>query len=63
MFTLYWEYMAGSIVVQATLEALDADYRMQYVDMGAEEHLAPDFLQLNPAGVNGGGKTSHRAAQ
>lgn len=50
MFTLYWEYMAGSIVVQATLEALDADYRLHYVDMGAGEHLASDFLQLNPAG-------------
>lgn len=50
MFTLYWEYMAGSIVVQATLEALNADYRMEYVDMVAREHLAPDFLSLNPAG-------------
>ena len=50
MFTLYWEYMAGSIVVQATLVALDADYRMHYVDMGSGEHLAPDFLRLNPAG-------------
>lgn len=50
MFTLYWEYMAGSIVVQATLEAINADYGLQYVDMGAEEHLTPDFLQLNPAG-------------
>ncbi|PWJ10045.1 glutathione S-transferase family protein [Jannaschia seohaensis] len=50
MFTLYWEYMAGSIVAQATLEALDADYRMQYVDMGAGEHISADFLHLNPAG-------------
>ncbi|SLN11170.1 Glutathione S-transferase GST-6.0 [Roseovarius litorisediminis] len=50
MYTLYWEYMAGSIVVQATLELLDADYRMRYVDMEASEHLSPDFLKLNPAG-------------
>ena len=50
MFTLYWERMAGSIVVQATLEELGADYRMQYVDMGAKEHLRPGFLKLNPAG-------------
>ncbi len=50
MFTLYWEHMAGSIVVQATLEELDADYRMQYVDMGAKEHLTPEFLKINPAG-------------
>lgn len=50
MYTLYWEYMAGSIVVQAMLEQLDADYRMKYVDMGAKEHLSPEFLQLNPSG-------------
>jgi len=50
MYTLYWEYMAGSIVVQATLETIGADYQMRYVDMGADEHLAPDFLKLNPAG-------------
>ncbi|RYH06016.1 glutathione S-transferase family protein [Tropicimonas sp. IMCC6043] len=49
MYTLYWEHMAGSIVVQATLEALNADYRMQYVDMGAGQHLKTDFLKLNPA--------------
>ncbi|WP_294612653.1 glutathione S-transferase family protein [Roseovarius sp.] len=50
MYTLYWEYMAGSIVVQATLEAIQADYRMEYIDMGAKEHLAPEFLARNPAG-------------
>lgn len=49
MYTLYWEHMAGSIVVQATLEALDSDYRMQYVDMGAGQHLTADFLSRNPA--------------
>lgn len=50
MYTLFWEHMAGSIVVQATLEALNADYRMRYVDMASGEHLAPRFLALNPAG-------------
>jgi glutathione S-transferase len=50
MYTLYWEYMAGSIVVQATLETIGADYRMRYVDMGADAHLSADFLKLNPAG-------------
>lgn len=50
MYTLYWEHMAGSIVVQAALEVAGADYRMVYVDMGAEEHLSPEFLKLNPAG-------------
>ena len=50
MYTLYWEYMAGSIVVQAMLEAAGLEYQMKYVDMGAGEHLAPAFLGLNPAG-------------
>lgn len=50
MYTLYWEYMAGSIVVQATLEAAAADYQMRYVDMGADAHRLPGFLKLNPVG-------------
>lgn len=50
MYTLYWEHMAGSIVVQAMLEALEADYRMKYVDMGAGDHLGHAFLSRNPAG-------------
>lgn len=50
MYTLFWEYMAGSIVVQATLEAMNADYRMEYVDMSAGQHLEPEFLARNPAG-------------
>lgn len=50
MYTLYWEYMAGSIVVQAMLEAADAEYRLRYVDMGQKAHLTPAFLEINPAG-------------
>lgn len=50
MFTLYWEYLAGSIVVQAVLEEIGAEYRLRYVDMGAGEHHTAAFLRLNPAG-------------
>ena len=50
MFTLYWEYLAGSIVVQAMLEEIGADYRLRYVDMGAGEHLSSEFRRRNPAG-------------
>ena len=50
MFTLYWEYLAGSIVVQAVLEEIGAEYRLHYVDMGADAHHNADFLQLNPTG-------------
>jgi glutathione S-transferase len=50
MFTLYWEYLAGSIVVQAVLEEIGADYRLHYVDMGADAHRTAEFLKLNPAG-------------
>jgi glutathione S-transferase len=49
MYTLHWEYMAGSIMVQAMLEELGADYRLQYVDMRAGEHQRPDYLRVNPA--------------
>lgn len=49
-FKLYWEYMAGSIVVQAMLEELGAKYQLQYVDMGAGEHLSESFRRRNPAG-------------
>ena len=50
MLTLYWEYLAGSIVVQAVLEEIGAEYRLHYVDMGADAHRAADFLRLNPTG-------------
>lgn len=50
MFTLYWEYLAGSIVAQATLEEIGAEYRLHYVDMASGEHQSADFLRLNPAG-------------
>ena len=50
MYTLHWEYMAGSIVVQAMLEELGADYQMRHVDMEAGEHKRPGYLSINPAG-------------
>lgn len=50
MFTLYWEYLAGSIVVQSVLEEIGAEYRLHYVDMGADAHHTADFLKLNPTG-------------
>jgi glutathione S-transferase len=50
MYTLYWENMAGSIVVQATLEAIGVPYQLRYVDMDSGEHLSTEFLKENPAG-------------
>ena len=50
MYRLCWEYMAGSIVVQAALERIGAPYEMRYVDMANDAHLDPDFLAINPAG-------------
>ena len=50
MYTLHWEYLAGSIVAQAMLEAAGADYRLSYVDMAAGEHMQPHYLSTNPAG-------------
>ncbi|WP_169570322.1 glutathione S-transferase family protein [Sneathiella limimaris] len=48
MYYLYWEYMAGSIVVQAMLEELGVPYELRYVDMGAGEHFEPAYRELNP---------------
>ena len=50
MYTLFWEYMAGSIVAQAMLEELGANYKLRYVDMGADEHKTPAYLSLVPSG-------------
>ena len=50
MYTLHWEYMAGSIVAQAMLEELGADYQLHHVDMEADEHKQPEYLSMNPAG-------------
>jgi glutathione S-transferase len=50
MYTLHWEYMAGSIVAQAMLEELGADYRLHHVDMEAGEHKQPEYLSINATG-------------
>ncbi|SMX25366.1 glutathione S-transferase family protein [Boseongicola aestuarii] len=50
IFTLFWEYLAGSIVVQATLEEIGVRYQLKYVDMGAGEHLSEAYRRRNPAG-------------
>ncbi|MEW9922308.1 glutathione S-transferase family protein [Marimonas sp. MJW-29] len=50
MYLLHWEYMAGSIVVHALLQDARADFDLHYVDMGAGEHKAPDYLSINPTG-------------
>jgi len=50
MYTLHWEYMAGSIVVQAMLEEMGAGYRLQHVNMEAEEHKLPAYRRINPVG-------------
>ena len=49
MYKLHWEYMAGSIVVQAMLEELGTAYRLNYIDMGADEHKQPAYKKINPA--------------
>jgi len=50
MFTLHWEYMAGSIVVHAMLQDVQAEYDLCYVDMGRGEHKGPGYLGINPTG-------------
>lgn len=48
MYILHWEYMAGSIVVQAMLEEMGAPYTLQHVDMAAGEHKTPEYRHYNP---------------
>lgn len=48
-YTLYWERWSGAIFPQAMLEEIGAPYSKKYVDMGAMEHRAPDYLAINPA--------------
>ncbi len=49
-YTLYWEYLAGSIVVQAMLEEVGAEYSLCHVDMASDEHLSMSFRSKNPTG-------------
>lgn len=50
MYALHWEYMAGSIVVQAMLHDIPVEFEMHYVDMGSGEHRTAEYLRLNPTG-------------
>lgn len=49
MYTLHWEYMAGSIVAHAMLEESKAPYRLNHVDMAANEHKEAAYRRINPA--------------
>ena len=50
MYMLHWEYMAGSIIVQALLHDAEVEFEDRYVDMGSGEHRKPDYLSINPTG-------------
>ncbi len=50
MYVLHWEYMAGSIVVQALLQDADVAFEARYVDMGSGEHKKPYYQSINPTG-------------
>lgn len=50
MYTLHWEYMAGSIVVHALLHDVGAEFDLHYVDMGNDAHKKPAYLAINPTG-------------
>ena len=50
MYILHWEYMAGSIVVQALLHEARADHELNHVDMAGDEHKKPAYLSTNPTG-------------
>lgn len=49
MYLLYWEYLAGSIVVQAALEEVGAEYELEKIDMAAAQHKSTTFSAICPA--------------
>lgn len=50
MYVLHWEYMAGSIVVQALLHEAGAEFEGCYVDMASGAHKTQPYLGINPTG-------------
>ncbi len=49
-YTLYGGGGTRSIVVQMLLEEAGIPYELRFVDMKKEEHKAPEYLAINPAG-------------
>ena len=47
---LYGTTGAGSVAPQAALTHIGADFELKMLDFKKEEHLAPEFLALNPRG-------------
>ena len=50
MYFLHWEYMAGSIVAQALLHEVEAEFEQRHVDMNSGDHKKPAYLNINPTG-------------
>jgi glutathione S-transferase/GST-like protein len=50
MYQLYWAEMTGAMAPQVLLEEIGAKYEKIVLDMENEEHLAPEFLAINPMG-------------
>jgi len=50
MYKLYWGKGTGAFAPQTLLEEIGARYEKIVIDFEKEEHLAPEFLAVNPLG-------------
>jgi len=50
MITFYHASFSCSLAVKAALTACGAQFETQLVNLGEGEHLAPEFLKINPMG-------------
>lgn len=48
MYTLHWALECGSFAPHAALNEVGASYELVKVDLGSEQHHAPEFLAVNP---------------
>jgi glutathione S-transferase len=51
MYTLYWAPNTAAFAPHVILEENGLDYTLKRVDIGADEHHAPEYLELNPYGT------------
>ena len=50
-YTLYYSPDSANLIVRMALEEMNLPYTDHLIDRAKKEHLAPDFLKLNPQGL------------
>src|SRR5215208_7494353 len=47
---LYYNPQSRAAIAKWMLDECDADYKIVNIDLEKDEHKAPEFLEINPAG-------------